>query len=72
MDSPWALAVVLVLLIACAGLWYGARAVRQGRQAPAWAGAVDRHRVLAVGLLVLAVGALLFFGISVVLGPFLG
>jgi hypothetical protein len=68
MDSPWALAVVLVLVIACWALWYGARAVRRGRSAPAWAGAIDKHRALAVGLLGLAVGTLVALGLLVVWG----
>lgn len=58
--------VVFLLLATCAGLWYAARALRQTRGAPKWAGALDRYRGLALMLLGLAVLSLVGFGISAI------
>lgn len=71
MQSAYAPLLIFVLLMACWGLWYGGRAVRKGRGAPAWASKVDRYRALVVLLLGLAVVALFGFGAFAVLAPLL-
>lgn len=63
MQSAFAPLVVFLLLVTCAGLWYAARAVRRGRGAPGWAGALDRRRGLVMLLLGGAVLALVGLGV---------
>lgn len=55
--------VLFLLLSTCAGLWYAARAVRQKKGAPRWAGALDRYRGLVVLLLGIAVVGLVGLGV---------
>lgn len=71
MTSPLGSLGVFLLLLACAGLWYGARTVRQTKAAPRWALALDRHRAIAVLLLAAAVITLVGFGIAALLAPWL-
>lgn len=67
--SAWTPIAVFVLLVLFAGLWYGARGVKRGRGAPAWANRVDRYRGLFVGALILAVALLVGFAAVAVLSP---
>lgn len=63
MQSPLLSLVVFLLLTTCAGLWYAARAVRRNQRAPAWAGALDRHRAIVMLLLGGAVLGLVGLGV---------
>lgn len=58
---------LFALLALCAGLWHVARGVRQSKNAPPWATALDRHRPLVVLLLGAAVISLVGLGVMAVL-----
>lgn len=63
--------LVMVLLLACAALWYGARGVRRQKGPPRWAAGLDQHRALVAAVLGLAVLILIGFGAVALLAPLL-